>query len=92
MPPPLNFYLDYSKGIIKNARFYYSYSIRFNASGPFAFGLEALVAMRSTRPINNTSVNPSDMPIALKLINLAIAVINTGLLFINNYLAKSIIE
>ena len=45
-----------------------------------------------TRPINNISVNPSNIPIALKLINLIIAATNIGLLFINNYLAKSIIE
>jgi hypothetical protein len=32
------------------------------------------------------------MPIALKLINLAIVATNTGLLFINNYLAKSTAE
>jgi hypothetical protein len=92
MPPPLNFYPGCGKGIIKDARFCYSYSIRFNASGPSAFGLEALIAVRSTRPANNISANPSNVPTALKSINLAIAAINAGLSFINNYLAKSTIE
>jgi hypothetical protein len=92
MPLPLNFYPSCSKGTVKDAWFYCSYGIGFNASGPSAFRLEASVAMRSTRPTNNTSVNPSDMTIALKLINLAIAATNVGLLFINNYLAKSTIE
>jgi hypothetical protein len=92
MPLPLNFYPDYNKGTIKDAWFYYSCGIRFNASGSSAFRLEAPIAMCSTRPTNNTSVNPSDVPITLKLINLAIAAINMGLLFINNYLAKSTIE
>jgi hypothetical protein len=92
MPPPPNFYPDYSKGTIKDAWFYYSYSIRFDASGPSAFGLKAPVAMRSTRPTDDTSINPSDVPIALKSINLAIAATNMGLSFINNYLAKSTAE
>jgi hypothetical protein len=92
MPPPLNFCPGYNKGTIKDARFCYSYSIRFNASGPSASRSEALVAVRSTRPANDTSVNPSDVPTALKSINLAIAAINTGLSFINNYLAKSTTE
>jgi hypothetical protein len=92
MPLPLNFCPGYDKGTIKDAWFYYSYSIRFNASGPSASGLEAPVAMRSTRPINNTSANSSNVPTALKLINLAIAATNAGLLFINNYLAKSTTE
>jgi hypothetical protein len=92
MPPPLNFYPGCSKGIIKDAWFYYSCGIGFNASGPFASGLEALVTMRSTRPANDTSVNPSNVSTALKLINLAVAATNVGLLFINNYLAKSTIE
>jgi hypothetical protein len=48
--------------------------------------------MRSTRPINNISANPSNIPITLKLINLIIATTNAELLFINNYLAKSTIE
>ena len=92
MPLPLNFCPGYSKGTIKDAWFYYSCGIGFNASGPFAFGLEAPVAICFTRPINNISANPSNIPIALKLINLTIAAINAGLLFINNYLAKSTIE
>jgi hypothetical protein len=92
MPPPLNFCPSYNKDIIKDARFYYSYSIRFNTNSSFASRLEAFVAVCSTRPINNTSTNPSDVPTILKLINLTIAAINTGLLFINNYLAKSTIE
>jgi hypothetical protein len=92
MPPPLNFCPGYNKGTIKDARFCYSYSIGFNASGPSASRLEALIAMRSTRLANNTSVNPSNMPIALKLINLTIATTNIGLSFINNYLAKSTVE
>jgi hypothetical protein len=74
MPPPLNFYSSYSKGTIKDARFYYSYNIRFNTSGSSASKLEALIAIRSTYPTNNTSANPSDVPIALKSINLTIAV------------------
>jgi hypothetical protein len=92
MPLPLNFYPGCNKGTIKDARFYYSYSIGFNASSPSASRLEAPVAVCSTRPANNTSANSSDVPIALKLINLAIAATNIGLLFINNYLAKSTIE
>ena len=92
IPLPLNFYSSYSKGIIKDARFYYSYSIRFNTNSPSTFRLEALITMCSTRPNNNISVNPSDIPTTLKLINLIIAAINTGLLFINNYLTKSTIE
>ena len=92
MPIPLNFYPGYSKGIVKDTWFYYSYSIRFNTNSPSTFRLEALITMCSTRPTNNTSVNPSDMPTTLKLINLTIAAINAGLLFINNYLVKSIIE
>jgi hypothetical protein len=92
MPPPLNFYPNYNKGTIKDARFYYSYSIGFNANSPSAFRLKAPITMRSTRSTNNISANPSNVPIALKLINLIIAAINAGLLFINNYLAKSTIE
>ena len=92
MPLSLNFYSNYSKSTIKNTRFYYSYNIRFNASGPFTSRLKAPIAICFTRLINNTSVNLSNVPIALKLINLIIAAINIGLLFINNYLAKSIIE
>ena len=92
MPPPLNFCPGCGKGIIKDAWFCYSYSIRFNASGSSAFRLEAPIIICSTRLTNNTSINPSDIPIALKSINLAIAATNAGLLFINNYLAKSTIE
>ena len=92
MPPPLNFCPGYGKGTIKDARFCYSYSIRFDASGPSASGLEAPIAVRSTRPANNTGANSNDMPTALKSINLAAAATNAGLLFINNYLAKSTIE
>jgi hypothetical protein len=92
MPLPPNFYSSYNKGIIKDTRFYYSYNIRFNINSPFAFKLEAPIAIYSTRPINNININPSNMPITLKLINLAIAAIDAGLLFINNYLAKSTIE
>jgi hypothetical protein len=92
MPLPLNFCPSYGKGIVKDARFYYSCGIGFNASGPSASGLEALVAVCFTRPANNTGINPSDVPTALKLINLAVAATNAGLLFINNYLAKSTAE
>jgi hypothetical protein len=92
MPLPLNFYPGCDKGIIKDAWFCCSCGIGFDASGPFASRLEAPIAMRSTRPTNDTSANPNNMPIALKLINLIIAATNVGLLFINNYLAKSIIE
>jgi hypothetical protein len=92
MPLPLNFYPGYSKGIIKDARFYYSYNIRFNANSLSTSGLKAPIAIYSTRPINNTSANSSNVPIVLKLINLIIAAINAGLLFINNYLTKSTIE
>jgi hypothetical protein len=92
MPLPLNFYPGYSKGTVKDAWFCYSYGIGFNASGPSTSRLEASVAVCFTRPANDTSTNPSNVPITLKLINLIIATINTGLLFINNYLAKSTIE
>jgi hypothetical protein len=92
MPPPLNFCPGCDKGTVKDARFYCSCGIGFNASGPSASGLEAPVAVRSTRPANNTGVNPSDVPTALKSINLAIAATDAGLLFINNYLAKSTAE
>ena len=92
MPLPLNFYPNYNKGTIKDARFYYSYNIRFNTNSPSTFRLKAPIAVRSTRPINNTSINPNNIPIALKLINLTIAATNIGLSFINNYLAKSTIE
>jgi hypothetical protein len=89
MPLSLNFYPGYNKGTIKDTRFYYSYSIRFNTSSPSTSRLKAPITMRSTRPINNINTNPNNIPITLKLINLAIAATNTGLLFINNYLAKS---
>jgi hypothetical protein len=92
MPPPLNFYPGYSKGIVKDARFCYSYGIGFNASSPFTSRLEAPIAICSTRLTNNIGANFSNVPIVLKLINLAIAATNAGLLFINNYLAKSTIE
>jgi hypothetical protein len=92
MPLSLNFYPGYSKGIIKDTWFCYSYSIGFNASGPSTSRLEAPVAMCSIRPANNTSANPSDVPTILKLINLTIAATNAGLLFMNNYLVKSTIE
>ena len=92
MPPPLNFYPGCSKGTIKDAWFCCCYGIGFNASSPFTFGLEAPIAMRSTRSTNNISANPSNVPIALKSINLTIAATNAGLLFINNYLAKSTIK
>ena len=92
MSLPLNFYPSYNKGTIKDTQFYYSYNIRFNINSPFASRLEVSVAIYFTCPINNINTNPSDMPTTLKLINLVIATINTGLLFINNYLAKSIIK
>ena len=92
MPSPLNFYSSCNKGTVKDARFYYSYNIGFNISSPSAFKLKAPITIRSTRPANNTSANPNNVPTALKLINLAIAAINAGLSFINNYLAKSTIE
>jgi hypothetical protein len=92
MPLSLNFCPGYNKDIIKDTRFYYSYNIRFNVNSPSTSRLEVLIAIRFTRPINNTSINPSNIPTTLKLINLIIAIINAGLLFINNYLAKSTIE
>jgi hypothetical protein len=92
MPPPLNFCPGCGKGTIKDTRFYCSYGIGFDASSPFAFGLEAPIAVRFTRPANNTSANPSDVPTALKLINLTAAATDAGLSFINNYLAKSTTE
>jgi hypothetical protein len=92
MPLSLNFYSSYNKGIIKNTWFYYSYNIRFNANSSFASKLEVPVAMCFIYSVDNISTNPSNIPTALKLINFVIAVINTRLLFINNYLAKSIIE
>jgi hypothetical protein len=87
-----NFCPGYSKGTIKDARFCYSYGIGFDASSPSTSRLEASVAIYSTCSVNNINANPSDVPIALKLINLAIAATNAGLLFMNNYLAKSTIE
>jgi hypothetical protein len=92
MPLPLNFYPGYSKGTIKDTRFYYNYSIGFNISGPSTFGLEAPVVVHSTHSANNININPSNISIALKSINLTIAATNTGLLFINNYLTKSTIK
>jgi uncharacterized membrane protein YvbJ len=92
MPLSLNFCPGCGKGIVKDAWFCYSCGIGFNVSGPSASRSEAPIAVRSICPADNTSANPSDVPIALKLINLAIAATNAGLLFINNYLAKSIIE
>jgi hypothetical protein len=72
--------------------YYSNYSIRFYSSGLSTSGLEASVAIYSTRLANNISANPSDVSIALKLINLAIVAINAGLLFINSYLTKTTIE
>jgi hypothetical protein len=92
MPLSLNFYPGYNKGIIKDAWFYYSYNIRFNINSSFTSRLEVPITICSICPINNININLSNMPIVLKLINLAIAAINTGLLFINNYLAKNTIE
>jgi hypothetical protein len=92
MPLSLNFYFGYSKGIVKDTWFYYSYNIRFNISSPFTSRLEAPITIYSICLTDNINANSSNMPTTLKLINLAIAAINTGLLFINNYLAKSIIE
>jgi hypothetical protein len=92
MPLPLNFCPGYNKGIIKDTRFYYNYSIKFNISGSFTSRLEALITIYSICPANNINTNFNNMPIALKLINLVITAINIGLLFINNYLAKSTIE
>ena len=92
MPLSLNFCPGCSKGTIKDTRFCYSCSIRFNASNPFTSRLEASIAIYSIYPANNISANSSDVLTALKLINLIIAAINAGLSFINNYLAKSTIE
>jgi hypothetical protein len=92
MPLSLNFCPGYSKGTVKDTRFCYSCGIRFNTSGSSASGLKASVVVRSTYPADNTGANPSDVPTALKLINLTIAATDAGLLFINNYLAKSTIE
>jgi hypothetical protein len=92
MPLSLNFCPDYNKGIIKDAWFCYSYNIGFNASSPSTSRLEVFITICFTCPANNTSTNLSNILIILKLINLVAAAINTGLLFINNYLAKSTIE
>jgi hypothetical protein len=92
MPLPLNFCPGCGKGIVKDAWFCCSCGIGFNASGSSASGLEAPVAVCFTCPANDTGVNPSNVPIALKLINLAAAATDAGLLFMNNYLAKSTIE
>jgi hypothetical protein len=92
MPLPLNFCPGYNKGIVKDARFCYSCGIGFDASGSFASRSEAPVAVCFICLANDIGANSSDVSIVLKLINLVIAVINTGLLFINNYLAKSTIE
>jgi hypothetical protein len=92
MPLSLNFCPGCGKGTVKDAWFCCSYGIGFDASGPSASRSEALVAMYSTRPADDIGANPSNMPTALKLINFTIAVTDAGLLFINNYLAKSTIE
>jgi hypothetical protein len=92
IPLSLNFCPSYNKGIIKDTWFYYSYNIRFNINSPFTFKLKAFITIYSICPANNISINLSNVPIILKLINLVIAAINTGLLFINNYLTKSTIE
>jgi hypothetical protein len=92
MSQPLKFCPSYSKATIKNAWFYGNYSIRFYSSGPSTSKLEVSVAIRSTRPTNNTSADPSNVPTALKSINLTIVATNAGLLFINSYLAKTTIE
>jgi hypothetical protein len=92
MPPPPNFCPGCGKGTVKDARFCCSCGIGFDASGPSASGLEAPVAVRSTRPADDTGANPSDVPTALKSINLAAAATDAGLSFMNNYLAKSTVE
>jgi hypothetical protein len=92
MSQPLKFCPSYSKATIKNAWFYGNYSIRFYSSGPSTSRLEVSIAIYSTRPASNTSTDPSDVPTALKLINLTVVATNAGLLFINSYLAKITIE
>jgi hypothetical protein len=61
MPLPLNFCPGYSKDIVKDAWFYYSYNIRFNTSSPFTSRLEAPIAICSTCPANNISANLSNV-------------------------------
>jgi hypothetical protein len=92
MSQPLKFCPSYGKATIKNARFCDNYSIRFYSSGLSTSGLEASVAIRSTRPADDTSADPSDVPTALKSINLAIVATNVGLSFINSYLVKTTIK
>jgi hypothetical protein len=92
MSQPLKFCPSYGKATIKDARFYGDCGIRFYSSGPSTSGLEASVAVYSTRLANNTSADPSDVPTALKLINLAVVATDAGLLFINSYLAKTTVE
>jgi hypothetical protein len=92
MSQPLKFCPSYSKATIKDARFYSNYSIRFYSSSPSTSRLKASVAIRFTRPTNNTSADSSNVPTALKSINLTIVATNAGLSFINNYLAKTTIK
>jgi hypothetical protein len=92
MSQSLKFCSSCGKATIKDARFYSDYGIGFYSTGPSTSRLEASIAIRSTRPVNNTSADPSDVPTALKLINLAIVATNAGLSFINSYLAKTTVE
>jgi hypothetical protein len=98
MSLPPKFCLEYSKGTNSNHSFYSGYGFYFNSSGPFSpltsSGLETNIAIRPARPINDTSINPSDMPTILKLINLTILTTtsNIELLFISSYLTKTTIE
>jgi hypothetical protein len=89
MSQSLKFCSSCGKATIKDARFYSDYGIGFYSTGPSTSRLEASIAIRLA---NNTSADPSDVPTALKLINLAIVATNAGLSFINSYLAKTTVE
>jgi hypothetical protein len=98
MSLPLKFCLEYNKGTNPNYNFYSGCGFYFNSGGlssPLTSSrLETNVAMRPPRPINNTSINPSNVPTMLKLIDLTILTTtnNVGLLFISSYLTKTTIE
>jgi hypothetical protein len=98
MSLPLKFCLEYNQGTNPDHSFYSGYSFYFNSSGPSSpltsSRLETNVAVRPARPINNTGINPSNMPTTLKSINLTIltTISNAGLLFISSYLTKTTIE
>jgi hypothetical protein len=66
MSLPLKVYLDYSKSINPNYSFCNNYSFYFNSSSSFSpltsSRLKSNVTIHFIYPINNTSINPSNMP------------------------------